>query len=78
MSYPDHMNSETKHERFKRLAKNRGERALKDIQLVGNLSDRNNYDYTDADVKKLFSVLDEELKIAKARFASKRKRQINL
>lgn len=54
----------------------RGDRALKDIRLLGNLSNRNNYDYSETDIKKLFSELDEELRSAKARFTSNKKREI--
>lgn len=70
------MSEETKDERFKRLAKQRGERVLKDLQLLGNLSNRNNYEYSDAEVRKLFSALEEELRSAKSRFISNRKREI--
>jgi hypothetical protein len=70
------MRNETKHEKFKRLAKQRGERALKDLELVGNLGNRNNYDYTDADVRKLFSALEEEMRSAKLRFGSNKRREI--
>lgn len=70
------MTGETKQERFKRLAKLRGDRVLKDIQLLGNLSNKNNYNYTDQDVRKLFSALEEELRISKARFTSNKKREI--
>ena len=70
------MNEESKHNRFKRLAKQRGDRVLKDLQLLGNLSNRNNYDYTEADVRKLFSALEDEIRIAKARFNANRKREI--
>jgi hypothetical protein len=66
----------TKHEKFKRLARLRGNRALEDIRLLANLSNRNNYDYTDADVRKLFVVIEEELKTAKAKFTSSPKREI--
>ena len=72
------MTSETKNERFKRLAKQRGERALKDIQLLGNLSNKNNYEYSDSEVRKLFSVLEEELRLAKSRFINRKKREIDL
>lgn len=72
------MSFETKHERFKRLAKLRGERALKDIELLGNLSNRNNYEYTDAEVRKVFSVLEEELRTAKSKFLIKKRRNIEL
>ena len=70
------MTGETKQERFKRLAKLRGDRVLKDIQLLGNLSNRNNYEYSDQDVRKLFTALEEELRISKARFTSSKKREI--
>jgi hypothetical protein len=62
------MINESKDERFKRLAKQRGDRVLKDLELLGNLGNRNNYDYSEADVRKLFSALEEELRTAKARF----------
>lgn len=71
------MTNETKHDRFKRLAKQRGDRVLKDVELLGNLSNRNNYDYTESDVKKLFSTLEEELRVAKMRFKVSKKREIN-
>ena len=56
----------------------RGERVLKDVQLLGNLSNKNNYEYSDLEVKKLFSALEDELRLNKARFVSKKKREIEL
>lgn len=70
------MNNETKNEKFKRLAKQRGDRALKDINLLGNLSNRNNYEYSDQEVKRLFSILDEELRSANEKFKTRLKREI--
>lgn len=70
------MEHETKHDKFKRLAKQRGDRVLKDLELLGNLSNRNNYDYSEADVRKLFSALEEELRTAKVRFNVSKKREI--
>jgi hypothetical protein len=70
------MINESKDERFKRLAKQRGDRVLKDLELLGNLGNRNNYDYSEADVRKLFSALEEELRTAKARFKLNKKREI--
>jgi hypothetical protein len=54
---------------FRRLAEARGNRLLRDIQLIGNLANKNNYTYTDADVRKIFSVVDEELRFTKAKFS---------
>lgn len=70
------MYEETKNERFKRLAKQRGDRVLNDVHLLGNLSNRNNYDYSEAEVRKLFGAIEEELKIAKSKFVSSKKREI--
>jgi hypothetical protein len=70
------MSNETKYERFKRLAKQRGERLLKDIHLLGNLSNRNNYQYFDEDINKLFGIIESELRTQKMRFSSNKKREI--
>jgi hypothetical protein len=71
------MTNESKHEKFKRLAKQRGDRVLKDLDLLGNLGNRNNYDYSETDVRKLFSTLEEEIRLAKMRFKLNKKREIN-
>jgi hypothetical protein len=63
--------NESKEERFKRLAKMRGERVLKDLQLISNLSNKNNYEYNDEDIKKLFGALESALKESKTRFSSR-------
>lgn len=70
--------NEDKHAKFKRLAKVRGERVLKDIRLIGNLANKNNYEYTDSEVRALFSAIDEELRLAKMEFSKGKKRNIEL
>lgn len=60
--------TETPHDRFRRLAESRVNRTLNDIRLIGNLSNRNNYDYTDVEVARIFQTLDAELKQVRARF----------
>ena len=60
--------SETSHEKFRRLAEKRVVRAIRDIRLIGNLSNRSNYRYESAEIDKIFRVLDRELKQARARF----------
>lgn len=54
--------------KFVRLASARVSKALKDIQLIGNLANRSNYDYTDEDVTKIFKALNEEVAACKKRF----------
>jgi hypothetical protein len=58
-----------KREKFVKLAEQRVNRALREIRLIGNLSNRSAYASTDDDVKKMFRVLQKELETARARFA---------
>ena len=47
--------------KFRELAEKRVNNALKNIQLIGNLSNTRAYDYDDEDVKKMFKILKEEI-----------------
>ncbi len=58
-------------ERFVDLAEKRVSRTLKDIKLIGNLSNRTNYSYTDQDVKKIMQALNKAVTEMKARFDAK-------
>ncbi|MDX8411267.1 MAG: hypothetical protein R8K46_05265 [Mariprofundaceae bacterium] len=62
------MNEPRSRERFVSLAENRVARAIKDIRLIGNLSNRSNYSYTDEDVKIIVTALKTELDNMKKRF----------
>jgi hypothetical protein len=55
-------------QKFVELAQKRVNRALKDIALIGNLSNRSNYSYTDQDVKKILAALRKAVDDMKARF----------
>jgi len=68
----------TKNDKFKRLAKQRGDRILRDLRLLGNLSNTNNYSYSDQEVSKVFNVIEQELKVARVKFQSSKKREIKL
>ena len=46
--------------KFVDLAQKRVSKALKDIQLIGNLSNRSNYDYAEEDVAKIIKALSDE------------------
>jgi len=59
---------EKDHTKFKDLAIKRVNSALKAIGLIGNLSNRSNYDYTDEDVEKIFRALADEIKECRQRF----------
>ncbi|ATP92629.1 hypothetical protein RMT88_17655 [Bacillus altitudinis] len=58
-----------KMEKFEELAEKRVSETLKKIQLIGNLANKNNYDYTDKHVKQIIETLDSELKLLKNKFA---------
>lgn len=62
--------NETKRDKFVRLAEARTNKALDQIKLISNLSDRSTYEYTDDDINKIFTCLEKELKIARSRFNS--------
>ncbi len=54
--------------KFVELANKRVNRALKDIQLIGNLSNRQNYDFSDDQAKQIIKVLQQEIDILKLCF----------
>lgn len=57
-----------KREKFVQLAESRVNRAIKDIRLIGNLSNRSAYSYTEDDIRKIFRAISKELDAAKGRF----------
>jgi hypothetical protein len=57
-----------KREKFIALANKRVNRTLKDLRLIGNLSNTAAYSYTDEDVKKILRALQREIDAIKARF----------
>lgn len=59
---------ETKNERFKRLAESRANVIIQKIRLIGNLSNRRNYDYSKKEVDELFRAIESELKKTKKLF----------
>ena len=59
---------ETKRDRFVRLAEARTNKIIDMMKLLGNCSSTANYEYTEEDVKKIFSAIEHELKNTKAKF----------
>ena len=54
--------------KFVEIAEKRVTRLLKDIRLIGNLSNRNNYTYEAEDVAKIFGAIETEIKTSRKRF----------
>ena len=61
----------TKRERFEKVAVARVNKIIKDLRLLGNCSNKNNYEYSEKDVKKIFSAIDLEIKKMKAKYLGK-------
>ena len=59
---------ETKRERFVRLAEARTNKIIDMLQLLGNCSNKSTYDYTQADVEKIFNAIESEVREAKKKF----------
>lgn len=57
-----------KNTKFIELAQKRVQGALDKLRLIGNLSDKKYYSYTEQDVKAIFDALNSELRNARLRF----------
>lgn len=62
--------SETKRERFVRLAEARTNKIIDMIKLLGNCSNQSQYEYTQKDVNKIFNAIQSELDAAKKRYTA--------
>lgn len=59
---------ETKNEKFMRLAESRANVLIQKLRLIGNLSNRRNYEYTKKEVDELFNAIESEVKKTKKLF----------
>ena len=57
-----------KRERFINVGERRVNNALKAINLIGNLSNKGNYEYSPAEIKKIEKVLKDELSSTMEKF----------
>lgn len=62
------MPTESKRERFIRIAEARTNKILEMMRLLGNCATPSNYDFSKDDVKKIFDALERELKNTKNKF----------
>lgn len=60
---------ETKRDKFVRLAEARTNKIIDMIQLLGNCSNLGAYDYTQQDVDKIFTAIENELRESKKKFS---------
>lgn len=57
-----------KRKKFEDIAIRRVNKVIKEIRLIGNLSNRSSYEYSEEDVKKIVKALQREVDAVKARF----------
>ena len=69
---------ENKNDRFRRLATKRTNDIISKIRILGNLSNKSSYTYSDEEVQKIFKVIEDQLKDTKNSFLSKKKREFSL
>lgn len=73
------MNKETKREKFVRIAEARTNKIIDMIQLLGNCSNQNQYEYTQKDVNKIFNAYKQSWMKQKKDIVNKiAKREVNL
>ena len=63
------MVSDRKSEKFIELAQKRTQRIINNLELIGNLSNRRNYIYTDDQYEKIFKAIKMALRDAEEKFA---------
>jgi hypothetical protein len=62
---------ETRGEKFKRLATYRTNLVIDKLRVLGNLSNKSNYEYTEDEINKIFNAIDSQLRLIKTKFKHK-------
>ena len=63
-----------KRNNFKRLAEARTEKILAMLDLIGNLSNKSFYEYTDEEVDKIFKAITESVENNKNKFKTRKQK----
>ena len=70
--------NETSEERFKRIATLRTNAVLDKLRILGKLSNRQMYRYSEKDVNKIFSAINKQFKEVRAKFNTQKQRRFKL
>lgn len=70
--------SELKREAFRRLATRRTNAVLEKLRILGHCANHWQYEYSEEDVRKIFRVIDTELRVVKAKFKNSSKSNFQL
>tara|TARA_B100001123_G_C14845571_1_gene841917 strand:+ start:484 stop:732 length:249 start_codon:yes stop_codon:yes gene_type:complete len=68
-------NTVDKRERFTRMAPIRVNNVLKQLRLVSNLLNKNNYSYEPGEFKKILNDISEEFRLVKNKFEAQEKKR---
>ena len=71
-------NNETPEERFKRIATVRTNAVLDRLRILGNLSNRQMYSYSEEDINRIFSAINKQLREVRAKFNSRKEEKFKL
>lgn len=58
---------------FKRIAENRTNKIIDMLELLGNLSNTSFYEYSDADIEKIFNAIEGQLEKTRSKFSKGKK-----
>lgn len=67
----DEFNNIRRH-RFEKIASKRVQKILDDINVLSNCSNRNNYEYSDADVKKMMGAIKAQIRQLELAFSDQK------
>jgi len=70
--------NETPEERFKRIAAVRTNAVLDRLRILGNLSNRQMYSYSEEDINKIFRAINKQIKEIRAKFNSRKEEKFKL
>ena len=71
-------NNETPEGRFKRIATLRTNAVLDRLRILGNLSNRQMYSYSEEDINKIFRAINKQLNEVRAKFNSRKQEKFKL
>ena len=70
--------NETPEQRFKRIAEIRTNAVLDRLRILGNLSNRQMYSYSEEDIEKIFTALKRQVREVEAKFNSHKQERFRL
>ena len=68
----------SKRERFKKLAEYRTNLVLSRLKVLGNCANRSAYEYSEDEIRKIFSVIERAVKDTRSKFTFSHKREFKL